>query len=70
MFGRQGLQAALFVVLGLYFSWFWSHGGQTLAMKAWHIRLVRADGSPVPIGRAMARYLVGWLWFAPALLSL
>ena len=70
MFGRHGLQAAVFVVLGLYFSWFWSHGGQTVAMKAWRIRLVCADGSPVSIGRAIARYLAGWLWFAPALLSL
>lgn len=70
MFGRHGLQAALFVVLGLYFSWFWSHGGQTLAMKAWRIRLVRADGSPLSNGRAIARYLTAWLWFAPALLSL
>jgi uncharacterized RDD family membrane protein YckC len=70
MLGRHGLQVALFVVLGLYFSWFWSHGGQTVAMKAWRIRLVRADGSPVSMGRAMARYLMGWLWFAPALLSL
>ena len=60
----------LFVVLGLYFSWFWSHGGQTVAMKAWRIRLVGVDGSPVSIGRAIARYLAGWLWFAPALLSL
>jgi len=70
MFGRHGLQAALFIVLGLYFGWFWSHGGQTLAMKAWRIRLVRVDGSPVSNGRAIARYLAGWLWFAPALLAL
>lgn len=70
MFGRHGLQAVVFAVLGLYFSWFWSHGGQTVAMKAWRIRLVCADGSPVSIVRAMTRYLTGWLWFAPALLSL
>ncbi len=70
MFGRHGLQAVLFVVIGLYFSWFWSHGGQTVAMKAWRVRLVCADGSPVSLGRAMARYLTSWLWFVPALLSL
>ena len=70
MLGRQGLQAVLFVVLGLYFSWFWSHGGQTVAMKAWRIRLLCADGAPVSMLRAQLRYLLGWLWFAPALLSL
>jgi uncharacterized RDD family membrane protein YckC len=68
--GRSGLQAFLFVVLAIYFTWFWSHGGQTVAMKTWHIRLVRADGAPVPQPRALARYLLSWLWFVPALLAL
>jgi uncharacterized RDD family membrane protein YckC len=68
--GRVGLQAFLFVVLGIYFTWFWSHGGQTVAMKAWHIRLVGRDGGPVTESRAFARYLFSWLWFVPALLVL
>ena len=70
MLGRHGLQAFLFVVLGLYFTWFWSHGGQTVAMKAWRIRLLCADGTPVPAPRALVRYVFAWLWFAPALLAL
>lgn len=65
--GQHGLQAFLFVVLGIYFVWFWSHGGQTVAMKTWHIRLVTADGRPVGEWRAAARYLLSWLWFLPAL---
>jgi uncharacterized RDD family membrane protein YckC len=68
--GRHGLQAFLFVVLGIYFVWFWSHGGQTVAMKAWHIRLLRRDGTPLTQARALARYLLAWLWFMPALLAL
>ncbi len=70
MVGRHGLQAFLFVVLGVYFSWFWTHGGQTLAMKTWRIRLVRADGALLSLPRAWLRYLLGWLWFAPALVWL
>lgn len=66
--GRHGLQAFLFVVLGIYFGWFWSRGGQTVAMKAWHIKLVDGNGQPVSQSRAVARYLISWLWFAPALL--
>jgi uncharacterized RDD family membrane protein YckC len=65
--GQHGLQAFLFIVLGIYFVWFWSHGGQTVAMKAWHIRLVGTDGHPVSQWRALARYLLSWLWFLPAL---
>jgi uncharacterized RDD family membrane protein YckC len=70
MLGRQGLQALLFVVLGTYFTWFWSRGGQTLAMKTWHIRVVRADGAPATPMQCLARYLLAWLWFVPALVSL
>jgi len=65
--GKAGLQAFMFVVLAIYFTWFWSRGGQTVAMKAWHIRLVTADGRPVPQWRALLRYLLCWLWFVPAL---
>jgi uncharacterized RDD family membrane protein YckC len=65
--GRIGMQAFLFLVLGAYFVWFWSHGGQTVAMKTWHVRIVDATGEPVGRLRAMARYLLAWLWFVPAL---
>jgi uncharacterized RDD family membrane protein YckC len=68
--GRHGLQFFLFVVLGIYFVWFWSHGGQTVAMKSWNIRLVDREGRPVHQLRAFARYLLAWLWFAPALVWL
>lgn len=68
--GRHGLQAFLFLVLGIYFIWFWTHGGQTVAMKAWHIRLVDQRGAPVTQGRAFVRYLLCWMWFVPALVAL
>ncbi|HQC99361.1 MAG TPA: RDD family protein [Aquabacterium sp.] len=64
--GRAGMMVFLFLVLGIYFSWFWSHGGQTVAMKAWHVRLLGADGQPVSRLRAAMRYLLSWLWFLPA----
>jgi uncharacterized RDD family membrane protein YckC len=68
--GRHELQAFLFLILGIYFGWFWSRSGQTVAMKAWHIRVVDAAGRPITQGRAVLRYLLAWLWFAPALLTL
>jgi len=66
--GMHGLQVFLFLVLGLYFGWFWSHGGQTVAMKTWHIRVLTKHGHPVPAARAALRYVWSWLWFVPALL--
>lgn len=67
--GKAGLQAFIFIVLAIYFVWFWSHGGQTVAMKTWRLRLVGADGTPVTQGRALLRYLLCWLWFVPSLLA-
>lgn len=67
--GTYGLRAFLFVVLGIYFVWFWSRGGQTVAMKTWHLRLVRSDGSAVPQWLGLCRYFACWLWFLPALLT-
>lgn len=64
---RHALQDWLFVVIGLYFIWFWTHGGQTLAMQTWRIRLVRHDGRPVGWLQAAARYVLAWLWVAPGL---
>jgi uncharacterized RDD family membrane protein YckC len=64
---REGLQAWLFFVLGLYFVWFWCHGGQTLPMKTWRIRLVTDDGRPVTPKLALIRYFFSWLWFVPGL---
>ena len=64
---RHGLQAFLFVVFGIYFTWFWSKG-QTLAMKTWHIRLLNAQGRAVTQKRAFLRYVLSWMWFLPPLL--
>lgn len=60
-------QAILFFVIGLYFVWFWTHGGQTLAMKTWHMRLVARDGGEVKMTQAIGRYLLAWLWVLPGL---
>ena len=65
--GKVGLQAFLFVLLGIYFGWFWSRGGQTLAMKTWHLRVVRTCGLPLTQARAVSRYVLSWLWFLPGL---
>ncbi|NEX61824.1 RDD family protein [Noviherbaspirillum sp. 17J57-3] len=62
---RHVMQYWLFLVIGLYFVWFWTHGGQTLAMKTWRIRLITENGGSLPWQRALARYLLSWLWILP-----
>jgi uncharacterized RDD family membrane protein YckC len=65
LFGRLPdgpvMVAHLFLVLLGYFLWFWSHGGQTLAMKTWKIRLVAAGVAAAPRRRQLLlRYLLCW----------
>ena len=63
---RHGLQAFVFLVLAIYFTWFW-HKGQTLAMKTWHIRIVDSLGRPLSQKQAFIRFLCSWVWFLPPL---
>jgi len=65
--GSLGLQATLFVALGVYFVYFWSRHGQTLAMRTWRLRLEGPDGRAPGVVRAAVRYLLGWLWLLPSL---
>jgi uncharacterized RDD family membrane protein YckC len=63
---RHALQGFLFVIFGIYFTWFWAKG-QTLAMKTWGIRVVDTAGRPLTQPRALVRYLLSWLWLLPPL---
>ena len=66
---RHALQAFLFVIFGIYFTWFWACG-QTLAMKTWDIRLVDRHGQRLTQQRALMRYLASWAWLLPPLAAL
>jgi uncharacterized RDD family membrane protein YckC len=50
---RTELQFFILVVLAAYFLWCWLRGGQTLAMRAWRIRL--ADVTPA---KAVLRFVL------------
>ena len=64
---RYLFQLYMFAIVGLYFVWCWRHGGQTLPMKTWKIRLVAEDGGVPSLARAWWRYALVWLSLAPAL---
>lgn len=51
-------QFYLLVIMGYYFIWFWTHGGQTLAMQTWKMRVVTAEGSGLTKKQAITRYLL------------
>jgi len=48
----------------LYFGWFWTHGGQTLGMKAWRICVRSRDGGRVGWKQCFVRFataLASWV---------
>lgn len=57
---------SLLVVTAAFFVWFWTHGGQTLGMMAWRIRLRTTDGSSLTWRNALIRFLAGFLSLIPA----
>ena len=57
LFFRPAFQLYLLVVAGTYFTWFWTHGGQTLPMQTWKFRVLTVDGKRVNLQREVARYL-------------
>jgi uncharacterized RDD family membrane protein YckC len=50
----------LFLVALIYFLWFWRHGGQTLAMKTWKIRLTSRELRPPALGQMLLRFTLLW----------
>jgi uncharacterized RDD family membrane protein YckC len=50
---RLELQAFILIIFAAYFLWSWLRGGQTLAMKAWKIRLVGVTPK-----KAVVRFLI------------
>lgn len=48
----------LFMVSFFFYGWFWVHGGQTLGLRAWKLRVQRADGHPISWWQALLRFLV------------
>jgi uncharacterized RDD family membrane protein YckC len=59
-------QGWMFWVIGSYFVWFWRHGGQTLAMKTWKIRLVSTRAGGLSMLQSLTRYALLWIGLVPA----
>ena len=55
---RYALQIFIALVFAAYFLWCWLRGGQTLAMKAWHIKLVDVEPRSALVRLLLAAILV------------
>jgi uncharacterized RDD family membrane protein YckC len=64
--GSVWFEAALLGVAVAFFCGFWTHGGQTVGMRAWHIRVESADGTPLTLRHAALRFLAALVSVAAA----
>lgn len=59
------LRALLVAAAALFFGYSWTHGGQTLGMRAWRLQVRRADGRALGWPTALARFAFAWLAWLP-----
>lgn len=69
--GNIYYQLYLLLVAFLFYGWFWTHGGQTLGMLAWRLKVQQSDGKPITWGCAGLRFgaalgagisILGFFW--------
>ncbi|MGH8503463.1 MAG: RDD family protein [Gammaproteobacteria bacterium] len=56
----------IYLVGFLFFGWFWTHGGQTLGMRAWRFRVVQKNGATITWTQAGLRFVgaaISWAAF-------
>lgn len=59
--GHIGFSLYLLTVSFFYYAWFWTHGGQTLGLKSWNLRLVGDNGGGVGWKGAVVRFFAAML---------
>jgi len=53
----------LILVAFVFFDWFWRHGGQTLGMRAWRIRLEGTNQPEITFKQSLHRFVIGFIAF-------
>lgn len=61
---------ALIPVAAFFFTWFWLRGGQTLGMRAWHIKVVNSDDKLIDIKQCLIRFASGLMLFGITYLAM
>lgn len=59
-FGENHLLFTFYLtsIVGFFYCWFWTHGGQTLGMQAWKIKVVTHHLQPLTWPVAIKRFIL------------
>ena len=64
--GSIGFRLYVLAIIFIYLGWQWTHGGQTLGMKAWRLRAVSDNHAPLDWRLSALRFLAALLSTAAA----
>ena len=68
---RFAFQAYLVLLAAGFYGFFWMRGGQTLGLRTWRLRLLRADGGELELADVGKRLVAGVVTLGPlALVSI
>jgi uncharacterized RDD family membrane protein YckC len=51
----------LLIISLLFYGWFWTHGGQTLGLRAWKIKVLASNQTPLSWRQALLRFAGAFL---------
>lgn len=51
----------LLLVSFLFYGWFWTHGGQTLGLRAWKAKVLTIDQQPINWLQALVRFITAFM---------
>jgi len=63
--GNRGYQTLLVSIIGMYFVGFWAYRGQTLGMRAWHLRLENTRGGTASKKQCILRLVYALVGLLP-----
>ena len=63
-----GFYFGLYLFAFFFFDWFWRHGGQTLGMRAWRLKVEGLEGQNITFKQSAIRYFTGSILFGISLL--
>jgi len=66
--GNPVFQLYIFLVIFFFYGWFWTHGGQTLGMRAWKIRVELENGQSLNWSQATIRFTLSIMTFGIGLI--
>lgn len=58
--------ASLLALTFIFYGWFWTHGGQTLGLRTWNLKLTNKNTNKITWKQAAVRFLCAFVSFLPA----